>query len=88
MGTGPLGLAVIEELIKKDHPVIAVNRSTPKNLPSNIPFIQCDAFNSIQLKEALKEAKVVYHCIGLPYDEWSSNFPKIMKNLILLAQTY
>lgn len=88
LGTGPLGLAVIDELVEKGHPVIALNRSMPKNLPSNIPIIQCDVLNFKELKEALKEAKVVYHCIGLPYDDWSLNLPKIIENLILLAQSY
>lgn len=88
LGTGPLGIAVIEQLKQKGHLVKALNRSTPSDLPLNAPFVQSDALNLVHLKEVLKDAAVVYHCIGLPYNQWAEHFPKIMNNLISLAKMY
>lgn len=88
IGTGPLGLALIEELLLKGYNVKAVNRSTPSELPLEVPFIQCDILNMEETKKAVEDAAVVYHCIGLPYDYWATDYPTIMQNLISLAEQY
>lgn len=85
LGTGPLGLAVMDELMKQGKSVKVVNRSGNAPVPENVQCIKCDINNASQVRKLLKNVPVVYHCLGLPYPEWQAFFPKIMKNIIEAA---
>ncbi|KOY83421.1 NAD-dependent epimerase/dehydratase family protein [Lysinibacillus macroides] len=87
VGTGPLGLAIIDELLKQGKEVIAVNRSG-QAVSEKVSFKQCDVTNYEQISAILKNAVVVYHCVGLPYAEWQRTLPTIMANLIAAAEEH
>lgn len=88
LGTGPLGLAVIDELLKQGKNVVAVNRSGKTILPENVQLKKCDLTDGEKTRDLLKNAFVVYNCVGLPYEEWESTLPKIMKNIIIAAEEH
>ncbi|MBB6453389.1 nucleoside-diphosphate-sugar epimerase [Salirhabdus euzebyi] len=82
-GAGALGAAVVNELVMQGEHVKLVSRSGNGNtaVPPNVETIACDAANQIKVAEICQDAKVVYNCIGLPYNQWNE-FPTIMKGLL------
>lgn len=85
LGTGPLGLAVIDELVSQGKKVVAVNRSGKASLPEDVPCLKGDFVDAKQSQDLLKNATVAYNCIGLPYQEWEDKLPRIMDNIITAA---
>ena len=56
-GTGPLGRAVIEELVARGKTVRAVNRSGEMaNAPQGVEIVSGDAYNQAFAREAAKGA--------------------------------
>lgn len=84
-GTGPLGLAVMEELIKDNKNIILVNRSSKFSTPKNVQLVQCDALNKNSVMNVCQNANTIYHCLGLPYNQWKEKFPIVMDNIIAAA---
>ncbi len=82
-GTGPLGLAVMRELRRRDKPVRMINRSSrvrfDKDLQTEVGGI--DAADPARTREVCEGAAVVYHCIGLPYPRWTE-FPSIAAGIV------
>lgn len=61
LGTGPLGMAVMDELLDMGHPVLMVNRSgrLKENKPKGVEVIQCDLLDTQALqKKYVKTAKM------------------------------
>ena len=81
-GTGPLGLALINELLKQGKSVKAVNRSGKAIVPKGVPCIKSDMTDLENTRNILKNASVIYNTTGLPYREWPTVLPVIMNNLI------
>ena len=80
---GNSGKALIQHLFEKGYNVEGVSRSGKG--PREVKIIKANALNSSQLKVAIAGADIIYHCIGIPYSRWSSDYPIIMKNLIKAA---
>lgn len=80
-GTGPLGLAVMNELKKSRRNFILVNRSGKAPIP-NVAVEKCDALNKQDVVKVCQNASSIYHCIGLPYKEWKDKLPIIMDNIM------
>ena len=84
--TGALGSAVVRELAKEGKRTRAVVRNTAhaNGLFSklDVEIFQANALELDQLEDALKDASIVYHCIGVPYTKWFKQFPKIQSNII------
>ena len=82
-GTGPLGLAVMRELRRRDKHVRMINRSSrvrfDKDLQTEVGGI--DAADPTRTREVCEGAAVVYHCIGLPYPRWTE-FPSIAASIV------
>ena len=82
-GTGPLGLAVMRELRRRDKHVRMINRSSrvrfEKDLQTEVGGI--DAADPARTREVCEGAAVVYHCIGLPYPRWM-DFPSIAAGIV------
>ncbi|WP_180955083.1 NAD-dependent epimerase/dehydratase family protein [Bacillus sp. V3-13] len=85
IGTGPLGSAIMDELISKGKQVRMVNRSGKANVANGVQVVQGDATNTESIRQACKGAKVIYHCAKPPYSEWPEKFPPIMDGLIEAA---
>lgn len=82
IGTGPLGQAVIKELLVRGKRVRAVNRSGGADLPTGVEVMAGDASDHASAEAICKGASVVYACVGLPYTGWVAGFPPVMDGLI------
>jgi nucleoside-diphosphate-sugar epimerase len=74
-GTGPLGKAVMRELVGQGKQVQMVNRSGKANVSAGVTVIKGDATNPTNTKELCKNASVVYQCAQPAYNEWTKLFP-------------
>lgn len=81
-GTGPLGITVAEELASQGRKVVLLNRSGKPPGGKVFETKKCDALNKKEVIEVCKNVDSIYHCIGLPYQEWENSLPKIMDNII------
>lgn len=83
-GSGPLGQAVMRELVQRGKPVRVVNRSgkAPQNLPAGVQVMAGDAYNLDFTRRACQEASVVYQCAQPPYDEWTEKFPPLQASIL------
>ena len=81
-GTGPLGLAVMRELVARGKHVRMVNRRGQANVPPGVVVIQADASDAGSARKACKEANVVYNCAGADYTKWPELWPPIMDGII------
>jgi nucleoside-diphosphate-sugar epimerase len=70
-GTGPIGLAVMHELLEKKKKVVMVNKRNQVSLPEEVKLIQADATDPRKTSEICKNATVVYNCTNAPYDRWA-----------------
>jgi len=81
-GTGPLGYAIAEELLKKGKTVRMVNRSGKADLPTGAVLIRADAEDRERTREICKDAKIVYHCAMPPYTQWKELFPPLTTGIM------
>lgn len=85
VGTGPLGMAVMEELLHRGRSVRMVNRSGQANAPSDVEVIRGDASDEASISQACKGASIIYNCAKAPYTEWPEKFPPMMNGIIHAA---
>ena len=76
-GTGPIGLALIEELHGRGKRVRAVNRSGTADVPEGIEIVGGDASNQEFTIRACANASSVYFCLNPPYTKWPELFPPL-----------
>jgi nucleoside-diphosphate-sugar epimerase len=86
-GTGPLGLTVMKQLLLQGKRVRMVNRSGLYDVPKDVEIKKWDACNEEGISEICKGASVIYHCMGLPYQEWKDKLPLMMRGVIQGAVT-
>jgi nucleoside-diphosphate-sugar epimerase len=82
---GNIGTAVVNELRKRGRRVRGVSRSGRAELPGSVKQVAADVTERASLAKALKGAAVIYHCIGVPYQQWTGIYPAVMRNLIDVA---
>ena len=83
-GTGPLGLAVMDELTAAGRTVVLVNRSGKihEALPAGVSVRAADATDPRQVAAACAGAEVAYLCAMPPYTAWPEQFPPLIKGVI------
>lgn len=86
-GTGPLGMAVIEELARAGKQVRAVNRSGKAEVPAGVEVIAADASDEAQAAEACQDAAVVFHCANVAYEKWTTLFPPLTRGILAGAKS-
>jgi len=79
---GNIGAAVAQELAGRGKRIRGVSRSGRAGLPGSVKQVAADATDKAGLAKALKGAEVVYHCVGVPYQQWTKTYPEVMRNLI------
>ena len=69
LGSGQLGLAIMDELVADGKPVKLVNRSGRVNekLPAGVMLETADATNSDEVARATAGAEVVFFCVQPAY---------------------
>jgi nucleoside-diphosphate-sugar epimerase len=90
LGTGPLGMSVMEELVARGRRVTLVNRrgAADEALPAGVAVVRGDVTNPDEVAALCRTADVVYQCAQPAYHEWPEKFPPIMRGIIAgLART-
>jgi nucleoside-diphosphate-sugar epimerase len=81
-GTGPVGLAVMDELVRKGKRVRMVNRSGRASVPEGVQVVRGDATDEAFAREASEGAAVVYFALNPPYTQWTALFPPLQAGVI------
>ena len=81
-GSGPIGSAVMSELLKRGYNVRIVNRHTKMNVPEGVVLVQGDATDPAFTMEVCKDASVVYDCTTPPYTQWPELFPPLQAGIV------
>lgn len=76
LGSGPIGLAAVAELLARDLPVRVVNRSG-SGVPDGVEVVRADASDPAATIAATRGAAVVYQCLNPPYHRWPADFPPL-----------
>jgi nucleoside-diphosphate-sugar epimerase len=83
LGTGAIGRAVAEELIKRGESICMVNRSGKMDeSPAGVEVKAADLYDQAKVKEVARGAKVVYQCSQPDYSEWVEKFPALQKSIV------
>ena len=83
LGTGAIGRAILEELIKRGESVRMVNRSGKMDeIPATLELVAADLYDPTRVKEVTQGAQVVYQASQPHYYEWPEKFPPLQKSII------
>jgi nucleoside-diphosphate-sugar epimerase len=79
LGTGQLGLAIMQLLIDKNpyEKILLVNRTGKLNIsiPQNVELIAADATSKTDMKAIAGRSDVIFSCTDMPYDKWADFYP-------------
>jgi nucleoside-diphosphate-sugar epimerase len=81
-GTGPVGMSVMDELVKRGRRVRMVNRSGRAGVPEGVEVLGGDAADGAFAREASEGASVVYFVLNPPYNKWPELFPPLQAGVI------
>lgn len=83
LGTGAIGRAVADELIRRGESVRMINRSGQlQEAPPGAEIVAADLYDPLEVKRVAGEAKVVYQSAQPQYHEWPSKFPPLQKSIV------
>ncbi len=83
LGTGAIGRAVIDELIKRGESVRMVNRSGRMDeVPAGVEVMAADLYDPAKVREVTRGAKVVYQASQPNYNEWTTKFSALQKSIV------
>jgi len=83
LGTGAIGRAIAEELVRRGESVRMVNRSGKMNeIPTGVELVASDLYNQGEVREVTRGARVVYQSSQPNYHEWVEKFPPLQKSII------
>jgi nucleoside-diphosphate-sugar epimerase len=81
-GTGPVGLAVADELARRGERIRMVNRSGRAAAPEGVEVVGGDATDKAFTREASAGAAVVYFALNPPYHRWPELFPSLQDGVL------
>jgi nucleoside-diphosphate-sugar epimerase len=81
-GTGPVGLAMMDELVRKGKRVRMVNHSGRASVPEGVQVVGGDATDKAFACETSEGASVVYFALNPPYTQWAELFPPLQAGVI------
>lgn len=81
LGTGAIGRAIAEELVKRGESVRMVNRSG-KMKEALVEVVASDLYDPTKVRDVTRGAKVVYHAAQPEYHKWPEKFPALQKSII------
>lgn len=82
MGTGPLGMSVMRELIAREEPVTMVSLSGKASVPQGVRVKRADLMDRDQAKEVSKGSKVIFQCSQPPYQKWDKMFIPFQDHIV------
>src|SRR5689334_6492720 len=78
LGTGAVGKAIANELVRLGKTIRMVNRSgKASGLPASVEVVKGDVYNAANVAELTKGATTVYQCAQPQYHEWAEKFPSL-----------
>lgn len=86
---GSLGAAVANRLAADGKQVRAVVRHPQKAqglIPESVEICAVDASDANAAVTACEGAAVVYHCINVPYTQWTAVMPRVTANILAAAR--
>jgi len=81
-GTGPVGLAIMDELVSKGKRVRMVNRGGRANVPEGVEVVPGDGADPASTQEASAGSSVIYFALNPPYNKWPELFPPLQAGVI------
>jgi nucleoside-diphosphate-sugar epimerase len=85
-GTGAIGGAVLEELVRRGHRVRSVARRTTE-MDASVEQVTADVMDREQAAQAVAGASVIYHCAMPAYTRWAEEFPRLQANIVDAAES-
>lgn len=83
LGTGPIGRAIMEELVQRGKTVRMVNRSGKMaEISADIEVVASDLYDPENVREVTSGAQVVYQASQPAYHQWVEKFPPLQKSII------
>ena len=83
LGTGAIGRATAEELLRRGESVRMVNRSGRMDeVPAGVEVVASDLYDPANVREVTRGARVVYQSAQPRYSEWPEKFPSLQKSII------
>lgn len=83
LGTGAIGRAVMEELLRRGESVRMINRSGKMDeVPDGVEVIASDLYDPTNVREVTRGTEVVYQASQPSYSQWSEKFPLLQKSII------
>jgi nucleoside-diphosphate-sugar epimerase len=83
--SGPVGTAVVQDLVQRGLPVRAIQRSGRSNFATEqVEIMPANVLDVEQTLHAVQGAAHVYLSVGLPYRtvQWQREWPVVMENMI------
>ena len=87
-GTGPLGMAVMGELVRQGARVRMVNRHGRADVPPGVEVVQADATDPASATAVTAGASVIYQCAQPAYTEWVTHFPAYQTAILAAAAAH
>ena len=84
-GSGAIGGAVVEELVRRGHRVRSIGRRAPAGDPA-VEGRSADVMDRQQAIDAVAGASVVYACAAPTYTRWVDEFPTLQANVADAAE--
>ena len=84
VGSGPVGTAIAEELLKRGETVRVITRSGSG--PDGTERIAADASDAEQMIELTAGAEVIYNAVNPPYHQWTTQWPPIASAFLAAAE--
>lgn len=81
-GTGPLGMATAEALLRRGHHVTMVNRSGKAQLPEGVELKVADINDAGSVTQLAQGASAVYQCAQPLYHHWVKEFEAMQRAII------
>jgi nucleoside-diphosphate-sugar epimerase len=83
LGTGAIGRAVAEELIRRGELVRMVNRSGKMDeVPAGVEVVASDLYDPAKVRAVTQGAKVVYQASQPAYNTWPTKFPLLQESIL------
>lgn len=83
LGTGAIGRAVAEELVRRGESVRMVNRSGQMDeAPAEVEVVASDLYDPARVRDMTRGAEVVYHSAQPPYHQWTEKFPALQRSIL------
>jgi uncharacterized protein YbjT (DUF2867 family) len=76
-GTGAIGLATLQALLRRGETVRMINRSGSAPVPEEVEVIGGNAADPRFTIDVTCGAQVVYQTLNLPYPRWVAEFPSL-----------